>query len=89
MENSELYKSIEKIVEIKTKERLEQLEEKLAYLEMTNAELNDEIFRQQQEIDTLLKGHKSLLDRLEAVQDAAEGGLHQGGSQQIEKPPHY
>jgi len=69
--------------------RLEQLEEKLAYLEMTNAELNDEIFRQQQEIESLLKGHKSLLDRLEGLQDAAEAGLQQGGSQQMERPPHY
>lgn len=70
-------------------ERLEQLEEKLAYLEMTNAELNDEIFRQQQEIETLLKGHKSLLDRLESLQDSAEGNLQQAAAQQIERPPHY
>ena len=76
---------LDKLVE----ERLEQLEEKLAYLEMTNAELNDEIFRQQQEIETLLKGHKSLLDRLESLQDSAEGNLQQGSSQQMEKPPHY
>ena len=76
---------LDKLVE----ERLEQLEEKLAYLEMTNAELNDEIFRQQQEIETLLKGHKSLLDRLESLQDSAEGNLQQGGAQQIERPPHY
>lgn len=76
---------LDKLVE----ERLEQLEEKLAYLEMTNAELNDEIFRQQQEIETLLKGHKSLLDRLESLQDSAEGNLQQGASQQIERPPHY
>ncbi len=66
-------------------QRFEQLEEKLAYLEMSNAELNDEIFRQQKEIDSLTKAHRSLLERLETLQDvAAEGDLQQG-----EKPPHY
>ena len=52
---------------------------------MSNAELNDEIFRQQKEIDSLTKAHRSLLERLETLQDvAAEGDLQQG-----EKPPHY
>lgn len=65
--------------------RFEQLEEKLAYLEMSNVELNDEIFRQQQDIDSLTKAHRSLLERLEVLQDsAAEGELQQG-----ERPPHY
>lgn len=70
-------------------QRLENLEEKIAYLEMCNAELNDEIFRQQQEIEVLLKGHKSLLDRLQVLQDSAEEGFQSGGSQPMEKPPHY
>ena len=65
-------------------QRFEQLEEKLAYLEMNNAELNDEIFRQQKDIDALTKAHRSLLERLETLQDvAAEGEV------QEDRPPHY
>ena len=75
----------EQPIESAIQEKFDQLEEKLAYLEMSNVELNDEIFRQQQDIDSLTKAHRSLLERLEALQDsAAEGGLQQG-----EKPPHY
>jgi|TARA_B110000967_G_C18808503_1_gene522326 SlyX protein len=65
-------------------QRFEQLEEKLAYLEMNNVELNDEIFRQQKDIDALTKAHRSLLERLETLQDvAAEGEV------QEDRPPHY
>lgn len=72
-------------IEPSLQKKFDQLEEKLAYLEMSNVELNDEIFRQQQDIDSLTKAHRSLLERLEALQDsAAEGDLQQG-----EKPPHY
>jgi|TARA_B110000879_G_scaffold211299_1_gene303575 SlyX protein len=72
-------------IEPSIQNKFEQLEEKLAYLEMSNAELNDEIFRQQQDIDSLTKAHRSLLERLETLQDsAAEGDMQQG-----EKPPHY
>lgn len=66
-------------------ERFQQLEEKLAFLEMTNTELSEEIFRQQQEIDTLKLAHKRLHDQYRDLQDAIE----QGGSQVNEKPPHY
>lgn len=75
----------EQTTEPAIEKRFDQLEEKLAYLEMSNVELNDEIFRQQQDIDALTKAHRSLLERLEALQDStAEGGLQQG-----ERPPHY
>ena len=75
----------EQPIEPSVQNKFDQLEEKLAYLEMSNAELNDEIFRQQQDIDSLTKAHRSLLERREALQDsAAEGDLQQG-----EKPPHY
>ena len=47
-------------------QRFEQLEEKLAYQEMTNAELSEEIFRQQKEIDTLTLAHQSMVQRMEA-----------------------
>ena len=52
---------------------------------MTNTELSEEIFRQQQEIDTLKLAHKRLHDQYRDLQDAIE----QGGSQVNEKPPHY
>jgi len=38
-------------IEPSLQKKFDQLEEKLAYLEMSNVELNDEIFRQQQDID--------------------------------------
>ena len=73
--------------------RLQALEEKLAYMEMANAQLEEEIFRQQQEIDALTKAHRALLERMEQLQDNAAG---QGGSGQLdnlaggtERPPHY
>jgi len=73
--------SIERIIE----QRFEQLEEKLAYQEMTNAELSEEIFRQQKEIDTLTLAHQSMVQRMEALQDVAA----EGDGSQNEKPPHY
>ena len=68
-----------------SEDRFEQLEEKLAYLEMANAELGEEIFRQQKEIDVLTKAHRTMLERVEVLQDTAG----EGGSEQCERPPHY
>ena len=68
-----------------SEERLQELEEKLAFFEMTNAELGDEIFRQKKEIDTLTKAHQKLLQRVESLQDTVDpGGQEEGG-----RPPHY
>ena len=65
--------------------KLQHIEEKLAHLEMANAQLEDEVFRQQREIEVLTRGHRGLLERLERMQDAdnsnADGVL--------ERPPHY
>ena len=69
----------------KIEQRFEQLEEKLAYQEMTAAELSEEIFRQQKEIDALTKAHQSMVQRLEALQDVAA----EGEGSENEKPPHY
>ena len=69
--------------------RFEQLEEKLAYIEMANAELGEEIFRQQKEIDALTKAHRSMLERIEVLQDTAAEGVTEGGIGQGERPPHY
>ena len=68
-----------------SEERFQELEEKLAFFEMTNAELGDEIFRQKKEIDILIKAHQKLLQRLESLQDTVD----QGGQEDGERPPHY
>ena len=71
--------------------RFDVLEEKLAYLEMANAQLEDEIFRQQQEIDALTKAHRNMLERIEVLQDSAAEGdsMGQTGAGVGERPPHY
>ena len=71
-------------------DRMDRLEEKLAYLEASNAELSDEIFRQQQEIAALTKAHHQAMERLQSLEDAeADTASGQGGSIAMEKPPHY
>lgn len=71
-------------------DRLDTLEEKLAYLEASNAELSDEIFRQQQEISALTKAHHQAMQRLQSLEDTeAESIAGQGGSIAMDKPPHY
>ena len=71
-------------------DRLDTLEEKLAYIEASNAELSDEIFRQQQEISALTKAHHQAMERLQSLEDAeAEAIGGQGGSIAMDKPPHY
>jgi uncharacterized coiled-coil protein SlyX len=74
-----------------TEKRLQEFEEKLAYLEMANAQLEEEIFRQQQEIDALTKAHRSMQQRVEVLQDRATEQVSPGQSSvtQNEKPPHY
>lgn len=69
-------------------QRLNELEEKLAYLEAGNAQLSDEIYRQQQEIIALTKAHHKLLERIaELQQQSAKTSSTQ--SKLIEQPPHY
>ncbi len=72
-------------------QRFEALEEKLAYLELTNAQLEEEIFRQQQEIDALTKAHRNMLELVEALQDSTSEQNLMGvsGASNGEKPPHY
>ena len=71
-------------------DRLDTLEEKLAYIEASNAELSDEIFRQQQEIAALTKAHHRAMERLQSLEDTeAEAMGGQGGSIAMDKPPHY
>lgn len=69
-------------------QRLSELEEKLAYLEAGNAELSEEIYRQQQEIVALTKAHQQLLERFaELQQQSSKSNSEQ--SMLIEQPPHY
>ena len=70
-------------------QRLDTLEEKLAYLEASNSEFSEEIFRQQQEIAVLTKAHKTLVERLEALEDAEANATSGRGGASSERPPHY
>ena len=74
-----------------SEKRLQEFEEKLAYLEMANAQLEEEIFRQQQEIDALTKAHRSMQQRVEVLQERATEQVSPGqsGVAQNDKPPHY
>ena len=65
--------------------KLKHIEEKLAHLEMANAQLEDEVFRQQRVIETLIRGHRGLLERLEGMQDADDSN----SDGVLERPPHY
>jgi SlyX protein len=64
--------------------RFEALEMKLAYLERSNQELGDVIYRQQQELDALKARMEQLVDQLRA---AADGPPEYAPAD--EKPPHY
>ena len=68
-----------------SEQRIQMLEEKLAFIEMANLELEEEIFRQQQEIEVLTKAHQQLLQRL----DMLENGVDQGDQSDNSPPPHY
>jgi SlyX protein len=65
--------------------RFQVMEEKLAFLEMTNADMSEEIFRQQQEIEVLTRAHQTLLKRIDVLQASADQDI-QGNN---ERPPHY
>jgi SlyX protein len=69
-------------------QRLNELEEKLAYLEAGNAQLSEEIYRQQQEINVLTKAHQQLLNRISELQALSEK-LNGQGLVPLEQPPHY
>jgi SlyX protein len=65
-------------------QRIEQLETKVAFLEQANAQLSDELYRQQQQLEALRIELASLLERLDAAQSQATTY-----SPEDEKPPHY
>lgn len=66
-------------------QRIEQLEIKIAYLEQANAQLSDEIFRQQQQIEALREQMAALTGRFEAASQSQAAPY----TAEDEKPPHY
>ena len=63
---------------------LERLELKIAFLERSNQELSDVVYRQQQEIDALRVQLKELLGRIEALREEPTKY-----TTEQERPPHY
>ncbi len=67
------------------KDRLLEIETKLAFQEKTIKDLNDELYEQHQEINRLKSICDSLVKQIKAVSELALGS--QGEAD--EKPPHY
>lgn len=65
-------------------ERIDRLEEKLAFQDQSIQELTDALYRQQQEIDALREHSALLADRLEALKSTGDGSTDNDGA-----PPHY
>ncbi|MFL2531516.1 MAG: SlyX family protein [Porticoccaceae bacterium] len=70
-------------------QRLETIEEKVAYLELSNTQMSEEIFRQQQEIETLTRAHQQLRECFELLREATEKTDSEGLSLLSDRPPHY
>jgi SlyX protein len=64
--------------------RIEQLEIKVAFLEEANAQLGDELYRQQQQLEALRTQLEGLSGRFEAAQASPTAY-----TAEQEKPPHY
>ena len=65
-------------------ERLDSIETKIAYQELTISELNNVIVEQQKTIDRMEKQLKQITDKLNDIAELT--GSDRGG---IQKPPHY
>ncbi len=65
-------------------DRIEQLEEKLAFLERAVNELSDVVARQQKDLDRATDRHQRLMDKLAAM----ESDFGPSATAE-EKPPHY
>jgi uncharacterized coiled-coil protein SlyX len=65
-------------------ETLERIQTRIAYLERSNTELSDVVFRQQQELQALAARLKHVSQQLEALDNSdVKRDL------QAERPPHY
>lgn len=69
---------------LEVKNRIDELEAKIAYQEHTIQELNDVIYRQQLQIDKVEIMCKHLMDRIQTMSESSGG--EQSGN---ERPPHY
>ncbi len=67
-----------------TEKRITELETKVAYQEHTIQELNDVIYKQQQQIDKVEIMCQHLMDRIQTLSDTGSGE-----SSANERPPHY
>lgn len=67
-----------------TSERLDLIETKIAYQELTISELNEVIIEQQKTIDRMEKQLREITDKLNDIAELT--GSDRGG---IQKPPHY
>jgi SlyX protein len=65
-------------------EALERLETKIAYLERSNSELSDVVYRQHREIEALQARLESLAQRVSAMHSQEEARTPED-----ERPPHY
>ena len=65
--------------------RLQKIEEKLSFLEHTNAQLEKEVFQQQGEIESLKLFSGLLQEKLDRLSDADD----LSNEVLIQKPPHY
>ncbi|MDQ2070078.1 SlyX family protein [Natronospira bacteriovora] len=66
-----------------SEDRLNRLEEKLAFQEHSLTEMSDTLYRQQQEIDALKEHQRELAERIRVLQDKGSGASEE------EVPPHY
>jgi SlyX protein len=66
-------------------DRLESLEIKCAHLEKAVQELSDVVYRQQQELDRVLRRSEDLASQVEALEAAAQPAA----GPRAEIPPHY
>jgi SlyX protein len=63
---------------------IEDIEIKLAHQEVAISDLNDVIYRQQQQIDQLERGYRRLLERFDELEDTSD----REGTKDA-PPPHY
>ena len=67
-------------------QEIAQLQEKMAFLELANNDLSDEIYRQQRELTALQLAHRKLVERFEQFEfDSGSGNSGSDNS----PPPHY
>jgi len=67
-----------------TDKRITELETKVAYQEHTIQELNEVIYKQQQQIDNIEIKCQHLMDRIQSLSDSSPGEQPAN-----ERPPHY